>query len=1094
MNKLFTKIVGAFLGLTMAVGVGVAVASSKQANSAAAATIDSMVTSNNFVSGSTVVIRKGNTDNYVSGIDGNWLRAANTATTALEFTMAGSASSGFTLYNATNGYIAMTSATKIAWNANSGYSFKMDTNGYFYYGSATSGGTYMQYNNSNNGARCYTAKTSGYETMFIYTVTAASTDPAADFDDSEITNVYSGETADVTFTYTNVTNVNLLSVESSDDSVVEITDGIDASNGSGSFPIEFVSDGSATITLYYDNEELATLDVTVNSGTRPLSGEITSFTSASGTVVSGIINYATEKGGGTSNPYVNNGKITLYQPASGQSRGGRLIITATDGYKIEEVTFQSSQATTVAYTVDSDPEVTGQSVSANTDYAIDGLTASSLVIACCGSDSSHRLVLSYLKVSYKTATIVLPTRAVATWSSGKGTYYNGGAKNTFNSGDLIVSTYNGDNLVKTYSSGTGFKVTINNNELDATSEAKTLSLEGYAATTYTVLVVVPGVGASGANVDNSAQNPACQLTVTAKTPASYEWTSAQTNIFYSHRDSFAIDGTLKVTFNDGSSTSSANNFNHTIRAYDGSAAHHAGSEVTLPTHTNGTLNVANETQYVLDIWHKDYSGGLHEYVEFTVKIPTLTVTDNYSGSYFVDVLRVLDFTVTATFESNNSRNLDSSEYTLSSSSVTPANTDPINITVSWIIDESVVMSAVKTINPVVSTRVLESLTILDQEYSAGSYFTLDSSEILLEGKVNNVDFDEYKEQSSVTFITEDDVILSSSTRLLKSYAGTITATYSEGSGVGKTVSCTFTLTVTDAVVESISSTTATVYEKITSTKDLEAGNYLVVNIGYEVAISTTQNNNNRASEGITFSGESIIGSSLSSDVQVLALSTNTISGKTGWELSTGSGYLYAASSGSNYLRTQTTNDANGIWAISFDEDGNANIVAQGSNSRNVLRYNVNNSIFSCYAEGKETVIQLFKASTQTIYTGDKVSYLKSVIDAYRLNSGTEGNVCNAQSGIYSSSDWSTAKAVYAGLSSSEITNLSVQDDFGEQGKTYIDTFEMLIENDPAKNSASKPFGLLSDDSSSNIVTIIIISMFGITGVGGYFFIKRRKEN
>ena len=254
----------------------------------------------------------------------------------------------------------------------------------------------MQYNNSNNGARCYTAKTSGYETMFIYTVTAASTDPAADFDDSEITNVYSGETADVTFTYTNVTNVNLLSVESSDDSVVEITDGIDASNGSGSFPIEFVSDGSATITLYYDNEELATLDVTVNSGTRPLSGEITSFTSASGTVVSGIINYATEKGGGTSNPYVNNGKITLYQPASGQSRGGRLIITATDGYKIEEVTFQSSQATTVAYTVDSDPEVTGQSVSANTDYAIDGLTASSLVIACCGSDSSHRLVLSYL--------------------------------------------------------------------------------------------------------------------------------------------------------------------------------------------------------------------------------------------------------------------------------------------------------------------------------------------------------------------------------------------------------------------------------------------------------------------------------------------------------------------------------------------------------------------------------------------------------------------------------------------------------------------------------------------------------------------------
>ena len=64
----------------------------------------------------------------------------------------------------------------------------------------------------------------------------------------------------------------------------------------------------------------------------------------------------------------------------------------------------------------------------------------------------------------------------------------------------------------------------------------------------------------------------------------------------------------------------------------------------------------------------------------------------------------------------------------------------------------------------------------------------------------------------------------------------------------------------------------------------------------------------------------------------------------------GTGYLYAASSNSNYLRTETVLDNNGKWAITIAEDGQADVVAQGSNSRKYMRYNVTSTVFSCYAE------------------------------------------------------------------------------------------------------------------------------------------------
>ena len=65
------------------------------------------------------------------------------------------------------------------------------------------------------------------------------------------------------------------------------------------------------------------------------------------------------------------------------------------------------------------------------------------------------------------------------------------------------------------------------------------------------------------------------------------------------------------------------------------------------------------------------------------------------------------------------------------------------------------------------------------------------------------------------------------------------------------------------------------------------------------------------------------------------------------------GFLYAASSSSNQLKTTATLSNNGKWSIDFDaESAAATIKAQGESTRNWMRFNLNNGspIFACYAE------------------------------------------------------------------------------------------------------------------------------------------------
>ena len=183
------------------------------------------------------------------------------------------------------------------------------------------------------------------------------------------------------------------------------------------------------------------------------------------------------------------------------------------------------------------------------------------------------------------------------------------------------------------------------------------------------------------------------------------------------------------------------------------------------------------------------------------------------------------------------------------------------------------------------------------------------------------------------------------------------------------------------------------FVKVTDVRELENGDaILIVNEEKKKAMSTTQSNNNRPETDVVISDDNII-NSISDAVQKIVLVKTS---DNYYYFFTGEGYLYAASSSSNYLRTKDVRDANAKAEILF-ENGNGLIAFQGDNSRNKIKYNSQNKIFSCYESGQLDV-QIYKeiepiedvtitfnsqaAGYGTLYYGDRNLAVPTGVKAY----------------------------------------------------------------------------------------------------------------
>lgn len=127
-----------------------------------------------------------------------------------------------------------------------------------------------------------------------------------------------------------------------------------------------------------------------------------------------------------------------------------------------------------------------------------------------------------------------------------------------------------------------------------------------------------------------------------------------------------------------------------------------------------------------------------------------------------------------------------------------------------------------------------------------------------------------------------------------------------------------------------------------------------------LALSTTQNNNNRGQTDVTIENGILTPTPLA---QLITLEATNETDKP-WKFNVGDGYyLYAASSSSNYLKTSASRSDNKEKAtISIATNGDATITFQGTKAHNVLKYNSNDKLFSCYTSG-QTPVQIYAKKT-----------------------------------------------------------------------------------------------------------------------------------
>lgn len=223
------------------------------------------------------------------------------------------------------------------------------------------------------------------------------------------------------------------------------------------------------------------------------------------------------------------------------------------------------------------------------------------------------------------------------------------------------------------------------------------------------------------------------------------------------------------------------------------------------------------------------------------------------------------------------------------------------------------------------------------------------------------------------------------------------------------------------------------WKLVTDVAALNVGDKVVIVAAEsEYAMSTNQKTNNRGRTPVLKCKDQL---TIDENVQVLTLEEGKEDGA--FAFNTGSGYLYAASNSSNHLKTKETKDANGSWKISIN-DGVTSIVAQGSNTRNDLRHNAGDFLFSCYAStttmenvclySKETFeVKINKYGYATLFLNKAVAVPEGLTAYYCTVDGTAavlhevGEVIPAATGVVLRG---TANTTYTLTNTAEVNDMA----------------------------------------------------------------------
>ena len=332
---------------------------------------------------------------------------------------------------------------------------------------------------------------------------------------------------------------------------------------------------------------------------------------------------------------------------------------------------------------------------------------------------------------------------------------------------------------------------------------------------------------------------------------------------------------------------------------------------------------------------------------------------------------------------------------------------------------------------------------------------------------------------------------------------TVTVSYTY-SGTTKTTSYSITVSASGGT------TTTTTYEQVTGS--LSAGDQVVIvaqanrssTSGYAMT-STIANSYYFSKVSATMSN-----SKLNYDSTMELWTVSVSSGKYRFYSTTKSQYFYGyttTSSGKTYRDLGLTSSASAdgaSWTVNANTAGSGYDMYTTYSSTNIyLEYYSSKGSFSAYsASATDYVLNFYKkveTSSSTEYTATNFA-----TDFMSLTEATCSSSGNKQSAL--TSIWTQLQAngeYYSKLSSSEKLTLK-NADANNSGTTIevamarydyiVNTYGLtnFIERDTSGSLVSNNFLRISGDTT--IAIIVVISLTSVTAIGGYIFIRRRKED
>ncbi len=370
-----------------------------------------------------------------------------------------------------------------------------------------------------------------------------------------------------------------------------------------------------------------------------------------------------------------------------------------------------------------------------------------------------------------------------------------------------------------------------------------------------------------------------------------------------------------------------------------------------------------------------------------------------------------------------------------------------------------------------TTKVLDSIYVSGTPktaYFAGEEFDLNGATV----KAHYTDSATYPDEDVSEYVSFS-TITHGTTEVTISYMGKTT---------------TVNVTVTDA---------GKVYKKITSAAELLDGSKVVVGTTNGNYLMGAQNTNNRISEGSHSYGRYDSGDVETYSVNTAEFTVGTIveDGNTYYSFKDSDGkYLYAVSSDNNYLRSSSNLSNAGKWSIAFGENGSLQITA-------VVNYKIDDvaTDVTKYMGGSAAAFGCYTTTTNYLSIYVDVSNNISVFGETYMHMSDY----NTSQGWCSDSEhhyYVSAKAALLAMGDDYVDELQTNDAHSAILARYNSWANACKDSTPfagegivtAQNSKFILDGALSEAGSVAAV-VAIISLTTLTAVGGYFFLRKRKE-